>query len=261
MFGAVAKPIVLWLDARITLIWADVIRRKDVFIHGEFTYWGFLKNNVHLFLGLGLFGALTGYLNNFIEREVPFNAYAGKLGINQAPLSIIQATMAGRNPLSTPFPPADLVFGITCSLLLFVILAGAILWAAFNHTDSDRRASSEFHVLARVSFVTLFGSLMLVFLSYLIRNYGLLFQALAEIASVFAAVYAIATVLKRSRHPGLWLTGFILLGAADFLLQIYLPVISIFLVATGLASLVIAALLVPLLIVKKVAQHVKERHL
>ncbi|HMK45986.1 MAG TPA: hypothetical protein VK436_05125, partial [Methanocella sp.] len=161
----------------------------------------------------------------------------------------------------TPFPPVDLIFGITCSLLLFVLIATSILWAAINHTDGDKRASSEFHLIARSSFVTLFGSLMLVFLSYLVRNYGLLFQALVEIFSAFVAVYVIASVLKRSKHPWPWLTIFILLGAALYMFRVYLPVVSVFFIALGLASLVIVALMVPFSMLKKAVRHVKERHL
>jgi len=258
------RPVVdfiLWLDALITWLWNDVLRRKEVFIHGEFTYWGFLKNNVHLFLVLGLFGALTGYLNSFIEREVPFNVYAGKLGVNQTPLSVIHAAIGGQNPLYTPFPPADLLFGITCSLLLFVLLAIAILWAAINYADTDRRVSSELHLLSRISFVTLFGSLMLVFLSYLIRNYGLLFQALVEIFSAFAAVYLIAFILKRSRNPWPWLAIFMIAGVAIYFFHVYLPVVSIFFVALGLGSFVIVVLMVPFLAVKSVVTYIKERHI
>jgi hypothetical protein len=139
-----AKSFILWLDARFAWLWIEAIRRKDTFIHGEFTYRGFIKDNLHLFLVLGLFGALTGYLNNFIEREVPYNAYAGKLGVNQTPLSIIHAAVSGRSPLSMPFPPADLIFGITCALLIFVIIAIAILWAAINYAESEKRPSVEF---------------------------------------------------------------------------------------------------------------------
>ena len=84
--------------------------------------------------------------------------------------------------------PADLLFGIACSLLMLVILAMTILWAAANYEISDKRPSSELHLLSRVSFVTLFGSLMLVFMSYRIRNYGLLIQALLEIFPAFAAL-------------------------------------------------------------------------
>ena len=258
------RPVVdfiLWLDALITWLGNDVQRRKEVFIHGEFTYWGFLKNNVHLFLVLGLFGALTGYLNTFIEREVPFNVYAGKLGVNQTPLSVIHAAIGGQNPLSTPFPPADLLFGITCSLILFVLLALAILWAAINYTDTDRRASSELHLLSRVSFVTLFGSLMLVFSSYLIRNYGLLFQALVEIFSAFVAMYLIAFVLKQSQNPWPWLALFMIAGVAIYFFHVYLPVVSIFLITLGMVSFVITVLMVPLLMIKTVVRHLKEKHL
>jgi hypothetical protein len=43
------KPLILWLDARFTRLWNEAVRRKDIFIHGEFTYRGFIKDNVHLF--------------------------------------------------------------------------------------------------------------------------------------------------------------------------------------------------------------------
>jgi hypothetical protein len=255
------KPFILWLDAGFTRLWNEAVRRKDIFIHGEFTYWGFIKENVHLFLVLGLFGALTGYLNTFIEREVPYNAYAGKLGVNQTPLSVIHAAVSGRNPLATPFPPADLIFGITCALLMFVIIALAILWAAINYAKSEKRPSAESHLISRISFVTLFGSLMLVFFSYLVRNYGLLFQALLEIFSAFAAIYLIAFVLKRAKNPWPYLMIFIFLGAADYLLWIYLPFISIFFFALGLASFLLVIIMVPFLLVKKAVRHLKERHL
>jgi hypothetical protein len=255
------KPLILWLDARFTRLWNEAVRRKDVFIHGEFTYRGFFKANLHLFLGLGLFGALAGYLNTFLEREVPFNAYAGKLGVNHTPFSMLQTIMGGQNPLSAAFPPADLLFGIACSLLMLVILAMAILWAAVNYRVSDKPPSSELHLLSRVSFVTLFGSLMLVFMSYLIRNYGLLIQALLEIFSAFAALYVIAFVVKRSKNPWLWLAIFILLGLVDYLLWVYLPVVSIFVFALGLASFLLTVIMAPFLLVKKTVRHLKERHL
>jgi hypothetical protein len=255
------KPLILWLDARFTWLWNDAARRKEVFIHGEFTYGRFIKDNVHLFLVLGLFGAITGYLNTFIEREVPFNAYAGKLGVNHTPFSMLQSVMGGQNPLAAPFPPADLLFGIACSLLMLVILAMAILWAAVNYRVSDKPPSSELHLLSRVSFVTLFGSLMLVFMSYLIRNYGLLIQALLEIFSAFAALYVLAFVVKRSKNPWLWLAIFILLGLVDYLLWAYLPVVSIFVFALGLASFLLTVIMAPFLLVKKTVRHLKERHL
>jgi len=200
-------------------------------------------------------------LNTFIEREVPYNAYAGRLGINQTPLSVLHTAVRGGNPLATPFPPADLVFGITCSLLMFVILAVAILWAAVNYEESGRRPSSEFHLISRVSFVTLFGSLMLVFLSYLIRNYGLLFQALLEIFSAFAALYVIAFVLKRAKTPWLLISLFVLPGAAILLLGIYVPIMSVFLFALSAVSLLLVVVMAPFMIAKKVVQHLKERHL
>ncbi len=255
------KPLIIWLDSRLAWLRDEAVRCKDRFIHGEFTYQGFIKNNVHLFLVLGLFGALTGYLNTFIEREVPYNAYAGKLGINQTPLSVLHAAVSGGNPLATPFPPADLVFGITCSLLMFVIIALIILWAAINHAGNDRRTSSELHLISRVSFVTLFGSLMLVFLSYLIRNYGLLFQALLEIVSAFASLYVIAFVLKRAKTPWPWIFLFILPGAAIFMFGIYVPIMSVFLFALGAVSLLLAVVMAPFMIAKKAVQHLKERHL
>jgi hypothetical protein len=76
-----------------------------------------------------------------------------------------------------------------------------------NYKDGDRRPSSEFHLLSRLSFVTLFGSLVLVFISYLVRNYGLLVQALVEIFSAFAALYVIAFAVKRSKNPWPWLAS------------------------------------------------------
>jgi hypothetical protein len=255
------KHFVLWLDAGLSKLWNEVLMRKEVFIHGDFTYWGFFKNNVHLFLVLGLFGALTGYLNIFIEREVPFNVYAGKLGINQTPISILQSAMSGRNPLSTPFPPADLIFGITCSLIMFILIATAILWAAVNYKEGDVHPSSEFSLIMRISFVTIFGSLMLVFISYLIRNYGLMIQALLEIFSAFAAIYVISFVLKRAKDPWPWLIAFIFLGAAVYAFHIYLPAVSIFSVAIGLMSLTLAVLMVPFLLIKKAVRHIKERHM
>jgi hypothetical protein len=256
-----AKPFILWLDARFAQLWDDILRRKDIFIHGEFTFRGFFKENVQLFLVLGIFGALTGYLNTFVEREVPYNAYAGKLGVNHTPFSVLQAIIGGHNPLSTPFPPADLLFGIACSLLMLVLIALAILWAAVNHKDGDRRSSSELHLLSRVSFVTLFGSLVLVFISYLVRNYGLLVQALVEIFSAFAALYVITFVVKRSKNPWPWMALFILLGIVDYLLWVYLPAVSIFFFALGLISLALAVLMVPFLVLKKVVEHIKNRHL
>ncbi len=205
------KEFILWLDTILTWLWTDMARRKDVFIHGDFTYWGFIKNNVHMFLVLGLFGALTGYLNTFIEREIPYNVYAGKLGIDQMPISMIKAVVNGQNPLNTPFPPADLIFGITTSMVMFVLIALAILWAAINYKETEVTplTSSEFHLLMRISFVTLFGSLMLVFLSYLIRSYGLLFMTLLEIFSAFFAIYALSFIFKRTKNPWPWLAGFI----------------------------------------------------
>jgi hypothetical protein len=143
---------------------------------------------------------------------------------------------------------------------MFVIIASAILWAAINYKDSDKSLSSELHLLSRVSFVTLFGSLMLVFFSYLIRNYGLLFQALLEIFSAFAAIYLIAFVVKRTKNQWPWLVLFILLGAMDYLLWVYLPFFSIFFFALGLVSLVLAIIMVPFLLVKKAVRHLKERH-
>lgn len=256
-----AKDLILWLDKRLTELWVKAVSLKDIFIHGKFTYWGFIKNNVHLFLVLGLFGALTGYLNTFIEREVPFNAYAGKLGVHNTPLSVIHAVLSGKSPLSTPFPPADLIFGVACSLLMIVLLSAAILWAAINHMDSDRHAPSEMHLISRVSFVTLFGSLMLVFMSYLIRNYGLLIQALMEIFSVFAALYVLSFVIKRSKNPFLWAAVFIAAGAIIFLFEVYIPVVSIFLIAAGFGSLFLSVLMIPFIIVKRFIGYIKEKHI
>lgn len=255
------KHFILWLDALLTRLWNAALRRQEVFIHGDFSYWGFLKNNVHLFLVLGLFGALTGYLNTFIEREVPFNVYAGKLGVNQTPLSLLQTAARGQNPLSTPFPPADLIFGITCALIMFVLLALAILWAAINYRDSGSHPSSELSLLKRVSFVTLFGSLMLVFLSYLVRNYGLLIQALLEILSAFAAIYAVTFLFKRTNNPWPWLFIFIFPGAAAYAFRLYVPVLSIFSIVLGLLALALVALMGPFLLVKMAIRHLKERHL
>jgi len=208
------KKLILWLDEALARAWAKAVERKNVFIHGDFTYWGFIKNNVHLFLVLGLFGALTGYLNTFIEREVPFNAYAGKLGVNQTPLSVFHAAMRGQGPLATPFPPADLIFGITVSLIMFLLIALAILWAAIGHHEKEAvpGLSSEFSLIMRISFVTLFGSLVLVFFSYMIRNYGLLFQAFLEVFSAFVALYVISFAVKRARDPWPWLVVFIIPG-------------------------------------------------
>ena len=241
-------------------IWSG---RKDVFIHGDFTYWGFIRNNVHLFLVLGLFGALTGYLNTFIEREIPYNVYAGKLGIDKMPISMIKAVVSGQNPLNTPFPPADLIFGITTAMVIFVLIAIAILWAAINYKEKEvtPATSSEFHLLMRISFVTLFGSLMLVFLSYLIRSYGLLFMTLLEISSAFFAIYAISFIFKRIKDPWPWLVGFILLGAIVYLYNIYVPVLSVFLLALGFLSLILAILIVPFLTAKRLITHIKEKHL
>jgi hypothetical protein len=255
------KPLILWLDAMITRLWNEAVRRKDMFIHGEFTYWGFFKENIHLFLVLGIFGALTGYLNTFIEREVPYNAYAGKLGVNHTPLSVLHAAVSGQNPLATPFPPADLIFGITCSILMFVFIALAILWAAINYRDSDRSHSSELHLISRVSFVTLFGSLMLVFLSYLIRNYGLLFQALLEIFAAFVALYVISFVIKRMKYPLLWIMCFIVPGAIDYLINVYVPFVSVFIFALGAASLLLAIVMVPAYLAKWALSYLKEKHL
>jgi hypothetical protein len=255
------KQSILWLDGLMAGLWSYVLKLKDVFIHGDFSYWGYFKNNVHLFLVLGIFGALTGYLNTFIEREVPFNAYAGKLGVNQTPLSLFTAALSGRSPLSTPFPPADLVFGITCALLMFVLIAAAILWSAVNYTDNDARSSSELSLLSRISFITLFGSLMLVFLSYLIRNYGLLIQALLEIFSAFAALYVLAFMLKHTKKPGPWLLAFIILGVVIYAFRIYIPALSIFSVSLGLMSAAISIIMLPLVIIKKAIQHLKEKHL
>ena len=131
------KESIRTVDNQLTGLWKKLLDRRDVFLHGDFSYWGFFKNNVHLFLVLGIFGALTGYLNMFIEREVPYNVYAGKLGINQTPLSFLHAALNGRNPLDTPFPPADLIFGITTALIMFILIALAILWAAINYKESD----------------------------------------------------------------------------------------------------------------------------
>jgi hypothetical protein len=252
---------ILWLDDLMAGLWSYVLKLKDVFIHGDFSFWGYFKNNVHLFLVLGIFGALTGYLNMFIEREVPFNAYAGKLGVNQTPLSLFNAALSGQNPLSTPFPPADLIFGITCALLMFVLIAAAILWSAINYTDNDARSSSEISLLSRISFITLFGSLMLVFLSYLIRNYGLLIQALLEIFSAFAALYVLSFMLKHTKKHGPWLLAFIVLGAVAYTFHIYVPLLSIFSVSIGLMSLAILAIIIPFIIVKKAVSHLKEKHL
>jgi len=257
------KELILWLDETLERSWINVVEHKNVFIHGDFSYWGFIKNNVHLFLVLGLFGALTGYLNTFIEREVPFNAYAGKLGVNQTPLSVLHAAMKGQSPLSTPFPPADLIFGITTALIMFVLIALAILWAAIDYREKEVMPgrSSEFSLLMRISFVTLFGSLMLVFFSYMVRNYGLLFQALLEVFSAFVAFYVISFVVKRTRDPWPWLAAFILLGAIVCLFRIYLPVLSIFSLALGAMSLVVAVLMIPFLAIRKIVAHLKEKHI
>jgi hypothetical protein len=102
---------------------------------------------------------------------------------------------------------------------------------------------------------------VLVFISYLVRNYGLLVQALVEIFSAFAAIYVIAFVVKRSKNPWPWLVFFILLGIADYLLWVYLPAVSIFFFALGVISLALAVLMVPFLVVKKVVEHLKNRHL
>lgn len=250
------------VDNHFTGLWKTLLDKRDVFLHGDFSYWGFFKNNVHLFLVLGIFGALTGYLNTFIEREVPYNAYAGKLGINQTPLSFLQATLTGHNPLNTPFPPADLIFGITTALIMFILIALAILWAAINYSEGEVKVerSSEFSLLMRISFVTLFGSLLLVFFSYVIRNYGLLIRALLEILSAFAAIYVISAVLKRTRHTWRWFFGFIVLGLIVYGFKIYLPVITTFLLVLGSISLAIAILLVPFVLIKKTIGHIRERH-
>ncbi len=257
------KEFILRLDAIFTWLWTDTVRRKDVFIHGDFTYWGFIKDNVHLFLVLGLFGALTGYLNIFIEREIPYNVYAGKLGIDQVPISMLKAVVNGQNPLNTPFPPADLIFGITTAMVMFVLIAVAILWAAINYREKEVKpaTSSEFHLLMRISFVTLFGSLMLVFLSYLIRSYGLLFMTLLEIFSSFFAIYTISFIFKRLKNPWPWLVVFILPGAIIYFCKIYIPVLSVFSLALGSLSFALAILIVPFLTAKRLITHLKEKHL
>lgn len=257
------KGAIRTVDNMLSSLWEGVLERKNVFVHGDFTYWGFFKDNVHLFLVLGIFGALTGYLNTFIEREVPYNVYAGKLGVNQTPLSFLHATISGKNPLATPFPPADLIFGITTALIMFVIIALVILWAAINYREKDINAgrSSEFSLLMRISFVTLFGSLLVVFLSYLIRNYGLLIQALLEILSAFAALYVVSLVLKGARHVRAWFAGFIVLGLAVYFLRLYVPVITIFLLTLGMISLALAILLVPFILIKGVVSHIRKRHI
>ena len=222
------KESIRTVDNRLTGIWKQILAKKDVFLHGDFSYWGFFKNNVHLFLVLGIFGALTGYLNMFIEREVPYNVYAGKLGINQTPLSFLHAALTGSNPLNTPFPPADLIFGITTALIMFILIALAILWAAINYSEGEVKTdqSSEFSLLMRISFITLFGSLLLVFFSYVIRNYGLLVRALLEILSAFAAIYVISVVLKRTRHTWPWFFAFIVVGMIMYYFKVYLPVVT-----------------------------------
>jgi hypothetical protein len=255
------KDYILQFDARLTGLKDDMLRRKEVFIHGDFSYWGFFKENVHLFLVLGIFGALAGYLNTFIEREVPFNVYAGKLGITQTPVSMIPAFMDGHSPLSTPFPPADLLFGITCSYLLFTLIALAILWAAVNFKDAESHSSSEFKLAMRVSFIALFGSLIVIFISYMIRNYGLLVQALAEALSAFAAVYVIAFLLKHVKKPIPWLLVFVILGTLVYIFKVYVPALTIFSIALGLLSLTIFLVLAPFLAIKGLVGHIKERHL
>lgn len=257
------KGLILWLDDLLARLWKSVIYHKDVFIHGDFTYWGFIKNNVHMFLVLGLFGAFMGYLNTFIEREVPFNAYAGKLGVQQMPFSLLQAAFNGQNPLSSPFPPADLIFGITTCMVMLILIAIAILWEAINYKEKELapHMSSELCLLMRISFVTLFGSMMLVFLSYLIRNYGLLFMALLELFSAFAAIYVLSFVFKRTKNPWPWLLVFIILGTATYALKAYIPVVSIFLLSLGIFSLMMAVLAVPFLLIKMAITHLKERHL
>jgi hypothetical protein len=257
------KGLILWLDAILARLWKSVIYHKDVFIHGDFTFWGFIKNNVHMFLVLGLFGAIMGYLNTFIEREVPFNVYAGKLGVRQMPFSMLQAAFYGQNPLSSPFPPADLIFGITTSMVMFILIAMSILWGAITYREKELapHMSSEFCLIMRISFVTLFGSMMLVFLSYLIRNYGLLFIAVLELFSAFVAIYVISFVFKRTKDPWPWLLVFILLGTATYALKAYIPVVSIFFLSLGIISLAVAVLAVPFLLIKIVITHLKERHL
>ena len=257
------KAAILWLDRALDRAWGKAIERKNVFIHGDFTYWGFIKNNVHLFLALGIFGALTGYLNTFIEREAPLRTYAGRLGLNQTPLSVVYSAVRGQGPLSTPFPQADLVLGITTSLILFILMALAILWAAIDHREKEvvPGGSSEFSLLMRVSFVSLFGTLMLVFFSYMVRNYGLLFQAFLEVFSSFVAIYIISFVVKRSRDPWPWLAAFIIPGAIVCIFRINVPVLSIFSLSLGAISLAIAILMVPFITMKKLIAHLKEKHL
>ena len=112
----------------------------------------------------------------------------------------------------------------------------------------------------RISFITLFGSLLVVFLSYVIRNYGLFVQALLEIVSAFAAIYVVSVVLKRTKYAWLWFFGFIILGLVTYFSRLYVPVITIFLLALGGISLAIVVLLVPFIIVKNSIGHIRKRH-
>ncbi len=139
----------------------------------------------------------------------------------------------------------------------------AILWAAINYSEGDVKTdrSSEFSLLMRISFVTLFGSLLLVFLSYMIRNYGLLIRALLEILSAFAAIYTISVVLKRTRYTWPWFFGFIILGMIVYYFKVYIPVATIFLFVLGSMSLAIVILLAPFILVKKAIGHIRERHI
>ncbi|MCD1296294.1 hypothetical protein CUJ83_14925 [Methanocella sp. CWC-04] len=270
------------VDKYIQDIQLAIHEKKDIFIHGNFRYSGFLKNNYPLFIILGIFGTVTGYLNMFLKEETmrPLNdTLSGQVpGLNLNltlanatrtlnesiggqiyTIPLLNATSRVQILLSTlPSKQADLIIGVVTSLLLFVIVAVVILWEAMVYTESVSGPSgSHFSFVMRLSFVLLFGLLIVVFLSYILRNYGLLIKGLLEIISGSLGVYLIFMLIKKSKDLTAWLIMFLCVDLAVISLKLYVPFIIIFIRVLGIASLILLIFSIPFMIRERITEHIK----